>query len=203
MDGTEKQARVFNSLRVLIAEDDTLTALNLKEQLQALGHEVVGIAETGCEAVQAALTLNVDLITMDIVMPDMSGLVAARDILQHAPIPIIMITGHADAELVAEAAEAGVMAYLVKPIGEKDLRTAIPIAIQRFREMQSIREELKDLRETLETRKLVERAKGILMRRRHLSEEEAFRMIQKESQNRNKKMGDIARAIIEAENFIS
>ena len=192
----------MNSLRVLIAEDDSLTALNLKEQLQSMGHEVAGIVESGCEVVQAAVTLKVDLITLDISLPDMSGLVAARDILQHAPVAIIMITGYSNPEFVADAADAGVMSYLVKPIGEKDLRAAIPVAMQRFQEMQSIRRELKDLKETLETRKLVEKAKGILMRRQQLSEQEAFKKIQKDSQNRNKRMDDIARAIIDAETFL-
>ncbi|MBI3920606.1 MAG: response regulator [Armatimonadetes bacterium] len=192
----------MRSLRVLIAEDDSLTALNLKEQLQAMGHDVVSVVATGREAVDTASVQKLDLITMDISMPDMDGLTAARLIHDTDLVAIIMITGNSDPTAISEAAESGVMSYLVKPIGEKDLLASIEVAMQRFNEMQSIRNELKTVKETLETRKVVERAKGILMKRQRLSEQEAFTKMQKESQKKNKKLIDVAQAIIEAEPFL-
>lgn len=192
----------MRTLRVLIAEDDGLTALNLKEQLHAMGHEVIGVAGTGREAVEKALAQSPDLVTLDITMPDMDGLEAARQIMEQSPAALVMVTAHSERSHIERAVECGVMSYLVKPIAEKDLHAALEVAMQRFVEMQSLRHEVNDLKETLEARKQVERAKGVLMKRQGLTEEEAFVRMQKESQNRNRKLADIANAIIEAEAFL-
>jgi len=187
---------------VLIAEDEPLVAGVLAEQLSQLGHRVVGEATDGEEAVRLCLDARPDLVIMDIKMPRLDGLAASRAILEQAPVPIILLTAYTNDEFIEEAASVGIMDYLVKPVDERDLVPAIRLALSHFEQLQSLRHEVEDLREALETRKLVERAKGVLMRRLNLTEEEAFSRIQRQARNRQAKMRDIAAAIIAADEIM-
>jgi response regulator NasT len=189
-------------LRILLVEDDSLVVLDLLEELRGLGYEIVGSAATGTEAIRLARELSPDLIILDIKMPELDGLEAAAQITALRPIPMIILSAYSDIPLIERAAHLGVLAYLVKPVDVRELEATIRVAMSRFREFQALRQEVADLREALETRKLVERAKGILMRRRNLTEEEAFRRLQRESQNQNRKIGDIAQAVIAADNLL-
>jgi len=190
------------SLRILVAEDDSIVVLSLKGMLESLGHTVVGEAQDGVEAVGLARALRPDLIVMDIVMPRLDGLEAAAAITAKRPTPIILLTAHGEDELVQRAESVGVLAYLVKPVDEDNLGPAIRIALARFKELESLRQEVNTLKEALETRKLVERAKGILMDRLSLSEEEAHRRLQRQARDRNLRLGDLARSIIEASELL-
>ncbi len=192
----------MDSLRVLIADDESLRVMSLKGQLESIGHKVVAEAANGKEAVNLAHELKPDLAILDIKMPEMDGIEAAQTITQERPIPIILLTAFSEKELAERAANANVAAYLMKPVSEQDLLPAIALAVSRFKEFQSLHHEVDDLRDALETRKLVERAKGILMRRLNLTEEEAFRRMQRRSQNENKKLGEIADAIITADGML-
>ena len=192
----------MDALRILIADDESLRVMSLKGQLEALGHKVVAEASNGKEAVHLAEELRPDLAILDIKMPEMDGIEAAQKISAERPIPIILLTAYSERELAERAASANVSAYLMKPISEQDLLPAIALAMSRFKEFQSLHQEVDDLRDALETRKLVERAKGILMRRLSLTEEEAFRRMQRRSQNENKRLGEIAQAIITADGML-
>jgi response regulator NasT len=194
-------------LRILIADDDSLHVMSLRQQLEELGHQVVAEAYTGHEAVFLAAAHQPDVALLDIVMPDpsvdsgqaMDGIEAAQRIIAEQPIPIVLISAHSENSLAQRADEAGIFAYLVKPVSTDDIRPALLLAHSRFREFQLLRQEVTSLREALETRKLVERAKGILMRRLDLTEEEAFRRLQRRSQDENRKLRDIAQAIVTAD----
>jgi len=187
------------SLRVLLADDESISLLGLKAKLESLGHRVVAEGATGREAVALAQETKPDLAILDIKMPDMDGIEASQKIMEEEPIPIILLTGYGEEELAKRAVEAGVFGYLLKPVGEEDLVPAITLAIARFKEFRALQREVENLRQALETRKLVERAKGILMRRLNLGEEEAFHRLQQRSQDENRKMGEIAQAIITAD----
>jgi response regulator NasT len=188
--------------RILIAEDNDLVSLTLEEQLKDLGYEVVGVARSGIEAVQLAQRLSPDLIIMDIRMPEMDGTEAAARIRTTRPTPIIMLTAYADKDTIRRAEAAGALAYLVKPINENELPPAINIALARFKEMQVLQEEVSSLQESLDSRKLVERAKGILMQRLGLSERDAYERLRQRARDKRIKMKEIAQAIIEAEELL-
>lgn len=188
--------------RILIAEDNDLVSLTLEEQLKGLGYDVIGIARTGTEAIDLALRLVPDVILMDIRMPEIDGTEAALHINQQRSMPIIMLTAYTDKETVRRAEAAGVLGYLVKPISENDLPPAINIALARFREIQSLRTEVHSLQDSLEARKLIERAKGILMQRLGIPEREAYERLRQRARDKRAKMKDIARAIIEAEELL-
>ncbi len=190
-------------LRILIADDDSLHVMSLRQQLEELGHLVVAEAYSGQEAVFLAAEHRPDAALLDIVMPDMDGIEAARRIAADRPIPILLLSAHSENSLAARADEAGIFAYLIKPISAGDLRPALLLARSRFREFQLVQQEVADLRQALDTRKQIERAKGILMRRLHLDEDEAFRRLQKRSQDENRKMRDVAQAIITADEMFS
>ncbi len=192
----------MEALRILIADDESLRVMSLKGQLETLGNKVIAEAANGKEAVSLARELKPDLAILDIKMPEMDGIEAAKTITQERPIPIILLTAFSERELAERAAEANVSAYIMKPVSEQDLLPAIALAMSRFKEFQALHREVDDLRDALETRKLVERAKGILMRRLNLTEEEAFRRMQRRSQNENKKLGEIANAIITADGML-
>jgi len=164
--------------------------------LTNLGYLVVGEAGDGRSVVNMARELRPDLVIMDIKMPDMDGIEAARILTQEEIAPVIFLTAYSQKELVDQAKEAGVVAYLVKPFRESDLAPAIEIALARFEQFKALKKEVADLKEALETRKLVERAKGILMDTQGLSEAEAFRRIQKLSMDTRKPMKEVAEAII-------
>jgi response regulator NasT len=192
----------MNTLRILIADDESLHLMNLRSQLEKLGHRVVAEADDGSDAVDLARELKPDLAILDIKMPGTDGIDAAKQIVAERPIPIILLSAFSESSLAERAASAHVTEYLMKPVSENDLLPAITLALARFEELSLARQEMASLRESLETRKLVERAKGILMRRLNLTEEEAFRRLQKRSQNENKKLGEIAQAIIVADGML-
>lgn len=188
--------------RILVAEDNDLVALTLEEQLKGLGYDVIGIARTGAEAVDLANRLGPDLIIMDIRMPEMEGTEAANRINQQRATPILMLTAYTDRDTIRKAEQAGALGYLVKPVNEADLSPAINIALARFRELQTLRNQVHELEESLEARKLIERAKGILMQRLGLSERDAYERLRQRARDKRAKMKDIALAIIEAEELL-
>lgn len=187
---------------VIIAEDNSKTRTFLKNQLELLGYEVIGAVNNGKDAVELAADTEPGLIILDIKMPTMDGIEAARGISSTRSVPIILITGHHSDEMAAKAIEAGVFGYLVKPITKKQLKPAITLAMVRYHEFSSLKAEVSDLREAVETRKLVEKAKGILMKRCNISEEDAFKLLQAHSQKENRKMKEIAENIISASKLI-
>lgn len=181
---------------MIIADDESVICMDLREMLNNLGYLVVGEAGDGRSAVNLARELRPDVVLMDIKMPDMDGIEAARILTEERIAPVVLLTAFSQRDLVERAREAGVAGYLVKPIKEDDLSPAIEVALARFAEFRELEKEVDDLQEQLETRKLVDRAKGILMDRQQLSEAEAFRRIQKMSMNTRKPMKEIAQAII-------
>lgn len=192
----------MDPLRVLVADDESIRLLTLRAQLIALGHQVVGEASTGTEAVALAVDRHPDLAILDIKMPLMDGIEAAERITQARPIPIILLTAYSEAQLVERAAQANISAYLMKPVSEEDLLPAITLALTRFNQFQALRQEVSDLREALEARKVIEKAKGILMRRLNLTEDEAFRRLQRQSQEANRKLSQVAEAIVMADQML-
>ncbi|HEU5300571.1 MAG TPA: response regulator [bacterium] len=186
-------------LRVVIADDEAVIRLGLRAMLEDQGYQVVGEAGDGRRLLDLVGKLRPDLVFLDIKMPQLDGLAAARSLLADRTVPVIILTAYADREFVRQAREAGVLAYLVKPVRESDLRPAVEMAIGRFREIQTLREEIGDLEETLRTRKVVERAKGILMRRYGLDEAEAFARIQKQARDARRTMREVADAIVESD----
>lgn len=150
---------------------------------------------------EMARTLGPDLILMDIALPGLDGIAAAREILAFRPLPVVIVTGHADAGLVERAAAAGVFTYLLKPVGQRDLDAAIQMARARFAELHALRQQIQDLAEALEVRKVVEQAKGILMKRLQLSEAEAFRRLQRRAASQRLSLREIAVAVLEADRF--
>jgi len=184
--------------RILIADDEAIRLMSLRQQLVALGMDVVAEATTGREAVALARRAAPDLAILDIKMPELDGIEAARAITRERPIPIILLTAYSEPALIERAAAAGVLAYLVKPVGEEDLLPAILTARSRFAEFQQLRGEVATLGDALEARKVIERAKGMLMDRYRLSEGEAFRRMQIQSQRENKRLVEIARALLAA-----
>ncbi|MGH8902980.1 MAG: ANTAR domain-containing response regulator [Egibacteraceae bacterium] len=184
-------------MRVLIAEDDPVIALGLEAKLAALGHEVVGRVGDGQAAVALAERAQPDAIVMDLVMPGMDGLEAARQITSSRGVAIVAITAHDDPGLVARAIDAGVAAYLVKPVDARQVDSALRLAVARYAEFRALHAEVDRLADALETRKLVERAKGILMDRAGLGESEAFTRIQRRARSHNQTMSQVAREIID------
>jgi two-component system, response regulator PdtaR len=190
-------------LRVLVVEDEGLVAAALTAQLEDLGHQVVGLAKDGQEAVEYASTLEPDIVITDIRIPVRDGIETARTILGLGPVPIVLLTAYADEDLVRRAGEAGVMAYLLKPVGEDQLRSTIEVAWARFQELRALRLEVRDMMEALEVRKVVERAKGILMNRLRLSESEAFRRMQETSRSKRVSLKEVASTILKAEEVLA
>jgi len=182
--------------RVVIADDESIVRTDLKEMLTSLGYLVVADVGDGQSAVNSARELKPDVVLMDIKMPDLDGISAAKILTEEQIAPVVLLTAYSQKELVERAREAGVVGYLVKPFRESDLLPAIEIALARFTEFKSINQEVNDLQNALETRKLVERAKGILMDTQGLDEQVAFRKIQKMSMNTRKAMREVAEAII-------
>ncbi|MDQ3671081.1 MAG: response regulator [Actinomycetota bacterium] len=182
--------------RVLIAEDETIIRLDLKGLLEAAGFAVCAEARDGEEAVRLARETAPDVALLDVKMPQLDGIEAARRILDDRPIPIVMVTAYGERELVSRAVEAGVFGYLVKPFREADLLPAIETARARHEELAALREEADSLAEALDARKKIERAKGILMKREGLSEEEAFARLRKASQISGRPLKVVAEALI-------
>jgi two-component system, response regulator PdtaR len=183
-------------MRILVAEDETIIRLDLRALLERAGLEVCGEARDGEEAVALARELAPDVAIMDVKMPKLDGIEAARRILDERPIPIVMLTAYGQDELVQRAAEAGVFGYLVKPFREQDLLPAIRTARARYEELAALREEAESLAEALTARKAIERAKGLLMEKEGLSEEDAFARLRKASQISGRPLRVVAEALI-------
>ena len=186
-------------LRIAIADDEPDMRDYFARILPRLGHEVVALASTGAELVAACCATRPDLVITDIKMPDMDGIQAAMLIFQAVPVPVILVSAYQDPELIERAEGDHIMGYLVKPIKQADLQPSIALALRRFEQMQQLRKEASDLRQALEDRKLIERAKGILMKRGGLDEPSAFRRLQKLASDKNLKLAELARIILTAE----
>jgi two-component system, response regulator PdtaR len=186
----------MGAARILVAEDEVISRMDLREMLENLGYAVVGEAGDGLTAVNLARELRPDLVLMDIKMPELDGIAAAGAISGDTLAPVLLLTAYSDREFVDRAVDAGVMGYLVKPFAEAQLKPAIDVALERWRELRQMQQDLSQTQETLETRKLVERAKGVLMDSQNLKEAEAFRRIQRLSMNSRKSMREVAEAIL-------
>lgn len=182
---------------VLVAEDESLIRLDIVETLQAAGYDVVGEAGDGERAVELATELRPDLVVMDVKMPKMDGITAAEKIGEAKIAPVVLLTAFSQKELVERASEAGALAYVVKPFTQNDLLPAIEIALARWDQIRTLESEVADLADRFETRKVVDRAKGLLNQRMGLAEPEAFRWIQKASMDRRLTMAEVAHAVIE------
>lgn len=184
------------SLRIVVAEDEAIIRLDLAEMLTEAGHHVVGQASNGEQAVELTKELRPDLVILDVKMPVMDGISAAEAIAKERICPVVMLTAFSQQELVERARDAGVMAYIVKPFTPKDVIPAIDIARSRWAEIEALEAEIADLGDRLETRKAVDRAKGILMTKLKISEADAFRWIQKTAMDRRMGMREVADAVI-------
>ena len=183
--------------RVLVAEDEALIRLDLVEMLREEGYQVVGEAADGEQAVQLAGELHPDLVIMDVKMPKRDGIEAASMIASKRIAPVVILTAFSQRDLVERARDAGAMAYLVKPFGKRDLLPAVELAMSRFAEIQALEAEVAGLTDQLATRKLVDRAKGLLMTRKGMSEPDAFRWIQRTAMDRRTTMKAVAEAVID------
>jgi response regulator NasT len=192
--------------RIIIADDDSIIRMDLKEQLTGLGYQVVAEEADAQSAIDRAKLLRPDLVILDVRMPDSEegkaeGIRAARELTAEKVAPVLLLTAFADPDLVAAAKEAGVFSYLVKPFREAELLPAIEVALSRFQEFRLLEQENADLKEAIETRKVVERAKGVLMDAHGLKEAEAFQRIRKASMDSRKPMRQIAEAILLTHNM--
>jgi two-component system, response regulator PdtaR len=183
-------------MRVLIAEDEALIRLDLREMLEEEGFEVVGEAADGEQAVALAKQLSPDLVICDVKMPKMDGIAAAAQIADKRIAPVVILTAFSQRDLIERARDAGAMAYLVKPFQKRDLLPAIEMATSRFSEIRALEGEVSDLRERLEARKLIERAKGLLMSKHAMSEPEAFRWIQRAAMDNRTSMRSVAELVL-------
>ncbi|MGL4465245.1 MAG: ANTAR domain-containing response regulator [Planctomycetia bacterium] len=190
------------SLRIVVADDEVRMREYLQELLPRMGHTVVASAATGNELINVCRSHRPDLVLTDIKMPDLDGIDAAVAIYREQPVPIILISAHHDKPSLERASGVHVMAYLVKPIELADLEAAIMVATRRFEQFQSLQKEAADLRQALEDRKIIERAKGILMKRGSIDEEEAFRRLQKTARDRNQKLVQVAGMIVTTEEIL-
>jgi two-component system, response regulator PdtaR len=186
-------------LRIVIADDEPDMRDYFRKILPRLGHQVLACAQNGQELIDQCRSLRPDLVITDIKMPDMDGIEAACHLYGETPIPVILVSAYHDGDLIARAEADHIMGYLVKPIKQADLQPVIALALKRFEQFQTLRHEAADLRQALEDRKVIERAKGILMKRGPMDEPEAFRRLQKLASENNKKLIDIARMIVVAE----
>ena len=191
------------SLKIAIADDERDMRDYFQEILPIVGHQVIAVARTGKELVELCASTHPDLVITDIKMPDMDGIDAAAQIYRHAPIPVILVSAFNDPEFIRRAEADHILAYLVKPIKQADLEPAIGIAMRRFEQFQALRKETNDLKQALEDRKLIEKAKGILMKKAGLDEHDAFRRLQKLASEKNRKLIEIAQSILTAEEALN
>lgn len=182
-------------MRVVIAEDESIIRMDLREMLEEEGHEVVGEARNGAEAIELTRELGPDIVFMDITMPDVDGIQAAEVIGAEQLAPVVMVTAFSQASYVEGATKAGAMAYVVKPFSRADIVPAMQVAVSRYAESATLASEVADLTERLETRKVLDRAKGLLMQR-GMSEPEAFKRLQKLAMDKRKSLREIAEAVI-------
>jgi response regulator NasT len=191
-------------MRILIAEDDPVIALALAERLRSLGHEPLGPAADGREAVAAARSSRPDLYLFDVEMPELDGLAAAVQLAgEGLRRPVVIVTGVDDPTLVERSIASGVAAYLTKPIDDRELEAAIGLAAARHAELEALEAEVAEARQALEDRKLVERAKGLLMSALGLSEQDAFRRLQQTARERNLRLAEVAGRIVEQESLLA
>ena len=188
----------LRTLRIVIAEDDRDMRGFYSLVLPQLGHEVVGSARNGNELIEICRRVTPDLVIADIAMPGMDGLEATEAVYKERPVAIVLVSAHYDKDLIHRAQISHVMCYLVKPVTEADLDTNLAIAMERFQQFQTVIDEARSLRQALEDRKVIERAKGIVMQAASISEAEAFRRLQKMSWDRNVKMAEVANSIVTA-----
>ena len=188
--------------KVLIADDERPVAAGLQGQLEALGYDVVAVVDDGQRAIEVCRRTLPDVVMMDIEMPGLDGLSAARQIAEDPGTPVIILTAHGHPNLVDQAVQDGVIQYLLKPVTSPSLHAAIQTAVARTRETKSLRESVQALELTLRERKLIERAKGILMTKKNLSEPEAFRYLQRQSQDRRMPMAKLAESIVQADELL-
>ena len=188
--------------RVLIVEDDTLVGMGLKAQLERLGHSVVGQASRGPEAMTLYKEHKPDVVLLDIRLDDADGIDVAGQLLKERRAPMIIISAYSDKDLVDRASAAGVFGYLIKPANAEALQAQMEVAVRRFEEQERLAAEKRELEQTLETRKLIERAKGIFMKRLGLDEPEAHRRLQQESQKRRINIAELAKRVIESEEML-
>ena len=188
----------MDKLNFLIADDEALIRMDVKEMLTEAGHNVIGEGASGEDAIQLARKLKPDFIIMDVKMPGMGGIAAAKTIISESIAPVLLLTAYSQTDIVEQANDAGVLAYLVKPIREEQLFPAIDVAYERFREMQELNKELDNLKSSLETRKLLDRAKGIIMDTYKLNEKDAYRKMQKYCMNKRITMKQLAESILSA-----
>lgn len=187
------------ALRIAVADDEPDMQDYFRTILPRLGHAVVSVASTGQELVEQCGAAHPDLVITDIKMPDMDGIQAAMEIYKRFPLPVILVSAHHDAEFIRRAEADHILAYLVKPIKQSDLEPAIAIAMRRFEQFQAMRKETSDLKQALEDRKIIERAKGVMMKKAGLDEADAFKRLQKLASDKNKKLIEIAQMILTAE----
>ncbi|MDR7867528.1 MAG: response regulator [Sporomusaceae bacterium] len=185
-------------LRIVIADNESIIRMDLKELLEEAGHTVVGEAADGVKAIELTRRHKPDLVVMDIKMPEMDGITAAKIISNEKIAPVLLLTAFSQKEIVEKAKDSGVLAYLVKPVKEANLFPAIEIALSRFQEFAELERELEEVKNSLETRKILDRAKGILMDAYNLNESEAYRRIQQYSMSKRKSIREVAEAIVEA-----
>ncbi|MDV6269377.1 ANTAR domain-containing response regulator [Rhodococcus globerulus] len=197
MNSLELQGNQSKSRRVVVAEDEALIRMDLVEMLREEGYDVVGEAGDGQVAVELAEELKPDLVIMDVKMPRRDGIDAASEIAAKRIAPVVILTAFSQRELVERARDAGAMAYLVKPFSISDLVPAVELAVSRFREVTALEREVADLSDRLEARKLIERAKSVLMVRQALTEPEAFKWIQRAAMDRRSTMKAVALVVIE------
>ena len=186
------------SLRLVIADNESIIRLDLREMLEEAGHEIAGEAVNGRKAVELTRMHRPDLVIMDIKMPEMDGIAAARRIADEKLAPVLLLTAFSQPEIVEKAKDSGDLGYLVKPVRESSLFPAMEIALSRWEEMQGLEQELDKLKDSLETRKTVDRAKGILMATHKLSEQEAYRRIQRYAMTKRLPIKEVAEAIVRA-----
>jgi response regulator NasT len=187
------------ALRIAVADDEPRMRDYFQRMLPRLGHQVVAVARNGKELVEQCRTVHPELVITDVNMPELDGIDAATEIYREQPLPIILVSAYHDAQLIKRAEADHILAYLVKPIKQADLEPAIAIAMRRFEQFQALRQDAADLRQALEDRKIIERAKGIFMKKTGLDEQEAFRRLQKLASERNRKLVEIAHTILATE----
>jgi two-component system, response regulator PdtaR len=190
------------SLRVVVADDEPDMRDYFQKALPRLGHQVVGAAQNGRELVELCRALRPDLVITDIKMPDLDGIDAAVQVYRERPVPVILVSAYHDAGLIQRAEADHILGYLVKPIKQADLGPVIALALRRFEQFEALRREASDLRQALEDRKVIERAKGLLMKKAQLDEQEAFRRLQKLASEKSRKLIDIAQMILIAEEAV-
>lgn len=185
-------------LNIVIADNESIIRMDLREMLAEQGHTIVGEAQDGKQALELTRKYRPDLVMMDIKMPNMDGITAAKAIADEGISPVILLTAFSDSEIVNRAKDAGVLAYLVKPIREESISPAIEIALSRWQEMKELERELEEAKDSLEFRKTLDRAKGILMDAHNISESEAYRRIQRYSMMKRKSIKEVAEAVVRA-----